>query len=90
MGYPEEWMLWAKDELKNIVYDDYDRLIQLCDKFFEMGDMVSLEQRTQGIVSRYNLPLSRQEKLLKEGLTLKQYFDSLCGRDVYDIFDIKA
>lgn len=88
-GYREDWMLWVKDKLKHIEYDDYDRLIQLCDKFFEEKDITTIEKRVEGIVKRYGLSLVHKERLLNEGKVLKDYFDKLCEIDIYKLIGIK-
>ncbi|MDR1693723.1 MAG: HDOD domain-containing protein [Lactobacillaceae bacterium] len=89
-GYPEEWMLWAKQKLQDIEYDDYDRLIQLCDKFHDEGWKTSIENRVEAIAGRYNLPKERKSELLEEGQKLKRYFDGLCGKDLYELLGIKT
>lgn len=90
MGYPVDWMLWAQEKLKDIEYDDYDRLIQLCDKFYEEGTKTSIEERVKGISSRYKLSKHQKERLLQEGLDLKLYFDKLCNKNVYEILGVNV
>ncbi len=87
--YPQEWKDWLREELKPIEYDDYDRLIQLCDKFFEGMTMISIEKRMQKICERYGLSEDTYLVLVSEGLVLKEYFDRLCGEDVYVILGIE-
>lgn len=87
--YPPKWQEWIKEKLKNIEYDDYDRLVQLCDKFCEGTEIVSIEFRLNKIKNRYNLPQSTENLLRNESLSLKAYFDKLCGEDVYKIIGIK-
>lgn len=87
--YPKEWLSWLRSHLENVEYDDYDRLIQLCDKFAERLELVSIEYRVGEIVKRYNLDDSTKQALLDESLGLKQYFDMLCGEDIYKILGIK-
>ncbi|MFV0625955.1 MAG: HD domain-containing protein [Alphaproteobacteria bacterium] len=88
--YPQEWKDWLRKELKSIQYDDYDRLIQLCDKFFEGMTMISIERRMRKIVERYNLNEETYQTLVSEGIILKKYFDNLCGVDVYEVLGIEA
>jgi len=88
-SYPQKW----KDELHKLLatveYDDYDRLICLCDKFFEGMSMVSLEKRANGIAKRYNLTAEQKEALLSDSYRLKDYFESKTDEDIYSILGIK-
>lgn len=88
-SYPIEWMNWVREKLKTIEYDDYDRLIQLCDKFYEETSKVSIRERAEGIAFRYGLAQYEKDRNIAEGLKLKTYFDKLCGQDIYDILDIR-
>lgn len=88
IGYPIEWMEWVKSKLKYIEYDDYDRLIQLCDKISEGQKIVKLEDRVAGIIKRYNLSEDKYNNLLKDGIELKNYFDNICGQDIYKIIGL--
>ena len=79
----------VKKILSEREYDDYDRLIQLCDMFFEGMNRVSYQERIDGICKRYNIT-KEQTKDLEEGARInKEYFDRLCGQDIYKILDIK-
>lgn len=87
--YPINWQKWIKDKLKDIEYDDYDRLIQLSDKFAEKLDLVSIEYRSERLKQRYNLSDEVTKIIYNEGMQLKKYFDKLCGEDIYKILGIK-
>ncbi len=87
--YPQEDIFLAKNYLKNIIYDDYDLLICLCDKFFEAFDMVSIEYRVKRIFERCNLTPKVREVLLSESNSLKDHFDKKTGKDIYKILGIK-
>lgn len=79
----------AKRILSEREYDDYDRLIQLCDMFFEGINRVSYQERIDGICKRYNLT-KEQVKDLEDGAKAnKEYFDNLCNQDIYEILNIK-
>ncbi len=79
----------AKKILSEREYDDYDRLIQLCDMFFEGMNRVSYQERIDGICKRYNIT-KEQTKDLDYGAQInKEYFDNLCCCDIYDILNIK-
>ena len=88
-SYRPEWLNWAHQKLDEIEeYDDYDRLIQLCDMFFEGMSKVGFEERFAGIRKRYGLSEEQtveQEKYTKMN---KDYFDELCKKDVYKILNI--
>ena len=88
-SYSKEWLSWAHGELSKITYDDYDRLIQLCDMFFEGMHMVDFETRFSGIMKRYNLEYE-DIKNLKEGTERnKRYFESKINCDIYQLLNIK-
>ena len=88
-SYRPEWLSWAHQKLDEIEeYNDYDRLIQLCDMFFEGMSKVGFEERFAGIRKRYGLSkeqTAEQEEYAKKN---KKYFDTLCGMDVYKILNI--
>ena len=89
-NYPPGWLCWAKEKLKPLTYNDYDRLIQLCDMLTEGFDFVTIEQRADGIAARYHLTGKQKQNLIRDALPLKQRFDSLCGEDVYALLQIKG
>ena len=88
-SYKPEWLEWAHRKLGDIEeYDDYDRLIQLCDMFFEGMSKVRFEERFAGIRKRYGLSkeqTAEQENYAKKN---KDYFDELCKEDVYSLLNI--
>lgn len=89
-NYPADWLCWAKEKLAPLVYDDYDRLIQLCDMLTEGFNFVTIEQRADGIAGRYHLSARQKQNLIRDALPLKQHFDILCGEDVYALLQIKS
>lgn len=90
LSYPQEWLEWAHKELSGIIYDDYDRLIQLCDMFFEGMQMVDFESRFKGIVRRYNLPQRLLSVLMKNALRLRDYFEDKTRQDIYQLLNIQT
>ena len=88
-SYSKEDLLKAKNILSDIEYDDYDRLIQLCDIFYEGMNKVSYKQRIKGIQKRYNLTDKQTSSLELGAENNKKYFDKLCCCDIYEIIDIK-
>lgn len=90
LSYPQEWLEWAHKELSGIIYDDYDRLIQLCDMFFEGMQIVDFESRFKGIVRRYNLPQRLLGVLMKNASRLRGYFEDKTGQDIYQLLNIRT
>lgn len=70
-------------------YDDYDKLIQLCDALaFPEGPMW-LEKRLVTVVLKKgfnDLTIPKWQSLLQ----LKEYFDSKTGTDIYKLLGIKS
>ena len=87
-SYPMIWLEQAKKELKKFEYDEYDRLIQLCDKLATGYGIVTIEHRVSSISKRYNLSREQFENHLNEGLRLKTFFDVLCRGDIYKVIGI--
>ncbi len=80
---------WAHRMMAKVELDDYDKLIQLCDLFFEGLNKTSFENRLQGIVRRYHLEWKQISALYENAQKNKTYFDNKCGYDVYRILRIK-
>ena len=72
------------DFLKQIEYDDYDRLIQLCDAISLPSGACIMEKRLIDVALRYGLPDFTLEKW-KAFMELKKYFDQLCGCNIYTL-----
>lgn len=70
--------------IKNAVYDDYDRLIQLCDAISLPSGACIMEKRLIDVALRHGLPNFTIDKW-KAYLELKNYFDKLCGCNVYTL-----
>ncbi len=68
--------------LEAVVYDDYDRLIQLCDSLVGAGVIMDMESRMTDVKTRYGF--YPQEKW-DANLALKSYFEEKSGKDIYDI-----
>lgn len=68
--------------LKEINFDEYDMLIQLCDSLAAAEGVVDMEERMQDIKRRYGgYPQSKWEKNLK----LREHFEQKAGKDIYSI-----
>lgn len=90
LSYPIDWLNWAHEKLSEVVYDDYDRLIQLCDMFFEGMQMVDFKSRFEGIVRRYNLPKRLLDVLMNNAAFLRSYFEEKTGKNIYQLLNIRA
>lgn len=68
--------------LRNIVYDDYDKLIQLCDCLAGSEGVMDMEERMADVKRRYgNYPQEKWEA----NLQLRHLFEEKTGRNIYDI-----
>lgn len=66
-------------------YDDYDRLIQLCDNISMPQGAVTLETRMDAVAVRYGYyPPDKRKALYR----LKQYFENRMGENLYTIVGI--
>lgn len=67
-------------ELQSIVYDDYDRLIQLCDNISGASGIMRMEDRIADIAARYH---HYPEEKRNRTLALVDYFNKKTGSDIY-------
>lgn len=71
-------------QLAAMVYDDYDRLIQLCDTIGAASGVVEAETRMEDVRRRYgDYPQNKWDI----NLALKAHFEQLAGRSIYDIVE---
>ena len=68
--------------LENLVFDDYDRLIQLCDCLAGSEGVMDMEARMLDVKKRYGF--YRQDKW-DTNLWLKAYFEEKTGKNIYEI-----
>ena len=76
----------SAQELKSLLsdceYDDYDRLIQLCDALASADGVTDIEERMADVKKRYgNYPQKQWDK----NLELLEYFRKKAGKSVYEI-----
>ena len=77
-----EQMEEIKKLLAAVKYDDYDRLIQLLDSCCAADGTVDLEARMNDVKARYGYyPQGKWNK----NFELKEYFEKLAGKDLYEI-----
>lgn len=68
--------------LNYVEYDDFDRLIQLCDALGAAEGVVEIEKRMQDIKNRYGL---YPEEKWNKNIELKKYFEHIANKNIYDI-----
>jgi len=71
--------------LSGAVYDDYDKLIQLCDCLGSAEGICLMEKRMLDVTMRHGFgefTISRWGSFLE----LKNYFDKICGLNIYSLF----
>ena len=73
--------------LKRANYDDYDRLIQLCDALAFPDGATYIEKRLVDVVLRRGFNDFTIPKW-KAFLKLKEYFDNKAGQDIYKIVGV--
>ena len=68
--------------LTEMEFDDYDRLVQICDALAGTEGVVDIEERMADVKRRYgNYPQAQWDK----NIELKQYFEAKAGRNIYNI-----
>ena len=76
----DEEMEMIKTELARTVYDDYDRLIQLCDSLAGAEGVLDIEDRMNDVKKRYGFyPQDKWDSNMR----LKQYFEKKMKKDIY-------
>ncbi|MBO2517421.1 MAG: phosphohydrolase [Clostridiales bacterium] len=68
--------------LESAEYDDYDRLIQLCDALAGAEGVLDMEERMNDVERRYG---GYPEPKRETNRRLRSYFEEKTGRDIYDI-----
>lgn len=75
-----------KEELRQLLagmaFDDYDRLIQLCDCLAASWGIVDMEERMLDVKRRYG---EYPQEKWDHNLYLRRYFEEKAGRDIYEI-----
>ena len=83
----EEETEFIRSFLENTKYDDYDRLIQLCDVISFPGGATFLEKRLVNVVMRRGFNDYTVQKW-KAFFELKEYFDDKAQTDIYKILNV--
>jgi putative nucleotidyltransferase with HDIG domain len=75
-----------RSELKKYQYDDYDKLIQLCDSISLAEGVCVLEIRLVDVVRRYKKIPTKILSKWDAYFETKTYFDTRCGMNIYKLF----
>lgn len=65
-------------------YDDYDKLIQLCDSLAGSEGVLDIEERMNDVKRRYG---SYPQEKWDANIRLKAYFEEKAGRDIYEVVE---
>ena len=76
----DEKLIIIKTELAKTIYDEYDRLIQLCDCLAGAEGVLDIENRMNDVKKRYGF--YPQDKW-NSNMNLKQYFEGKMNKDIY-------
>ena len=79
---PEDQQQEIQNLLDDLEYDDYDRLIQLCDSLAMAEGVTDIETRMLDVKRRYGW---YPQKKWDMNIALKAYFEEKCGRDIYEV-----
>lgn len=82
LDIPEEKQRELQFLLDGLAYDDYDRLIQLCDAMAKSTGIVPMAERMLDVKRRYG---RYPQKKWDANFALKAYFDEKAGRDIYEL-----
>ncbi len=78
----EDKATFVDTTINNMKFDDYDRLIQLCDALAGLDKAVNIEARMADVKKRYgSYPQDKWDK----NIELKQYFENKTNKNIYDI-----
>lgn len=75
---------FVRDYLAGIEYDDYDRLLQLCDTIALPSGFCLMEKRFIDVALRYGVSENIVPKW-KKYLDLKDYFERIIDRSIYEV-----
>lgn len=80
----EEEYNFVKNYIEDIEYDDYDKLIQLCDALALPSGFWLLEKRMIDVALRHGIHEHIIDKW-KDTFKTKQYFEEKMGRSIYSL-----
>ena len=77
----EEYNL-IKSQLQAAVFDEYDRLIQLCDALAGAEEVLDIELRMEDVKQRYgSYPKNKWDR----NIELKKHFENKCEKNIYEL-----
>ena len=79
---PQEQIVEIRNALAVMAYDDYDRLIQLCDCLAGTEGVVDMEARMLDVKRRYG---EYPQEKWDNNMRLKAYFEAKTGKDIYEV-----
>jgi HD superfamily phosphodiesterase len=82
----EEEISKIETEINNYEYNDYDKLIQLCDAICLAEGVCLLEVRIVDVSRRYNMVNQSILNKWNAYFEIKKYFDNKCGTNIYELF----
>ena len=88
-SYDKDAILECARLLSQRPFDDYDRLIHLADLMAVGHHLVTIDIRFEYLAATYRISEKMVAQKYFMACKLKNYFDVLCGRDVYDILGVK-
>lgn len=84
---PAERQKIMEDMLSHMTYDDYDRLIQLCDCLAGSDAVVDMEVRMADVKARYG---SYPPEKWEANFALRRLFEEKTGKNIYEIINSAA
>ncbi len=75
--------------MENFSFDDYDKLISLCNMMNNAGKICSIDSRIQSVSAEYQIPLKQLNNIKKDLYEIKSFFDEKCQNDIYNFLAIK-
>ena len=81
---PPEDKAFMAEFVRKAVYDDYDRLVQLCDALALPTGFCLLEKRFVDVTLRYGIHPATLDRW-KAVLDIKDHFQSVMGCSIYDV-----
>lgn len=81
---PEEDYNFMREFVQNAEYDDYDRLVQLCDALALPTGFCLLEKRFVDVAIRYGIHPATIDRW-KKTLEIKAYFEEKIGCSIYEL-----
>lgn len=81
---PKEDYIFMREFIKTAKYDDYDRLVQLCDALALPSGFCILEKRFVDVAIRYGMHPATIDRW-KKTLEIKIYFEDKIGCSIYSL-----